>query len=59
MAFSILSTLAYCITWWAGYVRDYWLVLTIVELLIAFINVSVSSLHFSPMASGMAHEMSD
>ncbi|VDP11293.1 unnamed protein product [Heligmosomoides polygyrus] len=36
---SILSSLAYCIMWWAGDVRDYWMALTILEIIGVFINV--------------------
>ncbi|KAE9414296.1 hypothetical protein Angca_000936, partial [Angiostrongylus cantonensis] len=36
---SILSSLAYCIMWWAGDVRDYWMALTILEIIAVFINV--------------------
>nr|CDQ04509.1 Bm6216, isoform a [Brugia malayi] len=36
---SIICTLAYCIMWWSGDVRDYWLVLTILEMITIFINV--------------------
>uniref|UniRef100_A0A0K0G2W8 Uncharacterized protein n=1 Tax=Strongyloides venezuelensis TaxID=75913 RepID=A0A0K0G2W8_STRVS len=39
MLFSILSSLAYCITWWAGDVRDYWIVLTIIEIFGVVINL--------------------
>ncbi|MFH4977742.1 hypothetical protein AB6A40_004451 [Gnathostoma spinigerum] len=35
----ILCSLAYCITWWSGDVRDYWLVLTILVMLGVFINI--------------------
>ncbi|KAI1727018.1 hypothetical protein Ddc_04300 [Ditylenchus destructor] len=38
MASSILTSLAYCIMWWAGDVRDYWLVLTILEIFSVFLN---------------------
>ncbi|XGW15592.1 hypothetical protein V3C99_001224 [Haemonchus contortus] len=36
---SILTSLAYCIMWWAGDVRDYWMALTILEIIGVFINV--------------------
>ncbi|EYC17024.1 hypothetical protein Y032_0032g2624 [Ancylostoma ceylanicum] len=36
---SILASLAYCIMWWAGDVRDYWMALTILEIIAVFINV--------------------
>lgn len=36
---SILCSLAYCIIWWTGDVRDYWLVLTILEMIAVFINL--------------------
>ncbi|KJH44698.1 hypothetical protein DICVIV_09279 [Dictyocaulus viviparus] len=36
---SILSSLAYCIMWWAGDVRDYWMLLTVVEMITVFINI--------------------
>uniref|UniRef100_A0AAF5Q3X8 Uncharacterized protein n=2 Tax=Wuchereria bancrofti TaxID=6293 RepID=A0AAF5Q3X8_WUCBA len=39
MIASIICTLAYCIMWWSGDVRDYWLVLTILEMITIFINV--------------------
>ncbi|CAB3402856.1 unnamed protein product [Caenorhabditis bovis] len=39
MISSILSSLAYCIMWWAGDVRDYWLAITIIEIIIVFINI--------------------
>uniref|UniRef100_A0A914C092 Uncharacterized protein n=1 Tax=Acrobeloides nanus TaxID=290746 RepID=A0A914C092_9BILA len=39
MASSILTSLAYCIMWWTGDVRDYWLVLTIVEIFGVLVNV--------------------
>uniref|UniRef100_A0A0N4UQJ3 MARVEL domain-containing protein n=1 Tax=Dracunculus medinensis TaxID=318479 RepID=A0A0N4UQJ3_DRAME len=39
MLASILSSLAYCIMWWTGDVRDYWLVLTILEMITIFINI--------------------
>ncbi|KAI6181986.1 hypothetical protein M3Y99_01965600 [Aphelenchoides fujianensis] len=38
MLCSILTSLAYCITWWSGDVRDYWLVLTILEFFGVVIN---------------------
>ncbi|KAI6196583.1 hypothetical protein M3Y94_01126700 [Aphelenchoides besseyi] len=38
MLCSILTSLAYCITWWAGDVRDYWLVLTILQFFGVVIN---------------------
>ncbi|CAJ0580902.1 unnamed protein product, partial [Mesorhabditis spiculigera] len=39
MLSSILSSLAYCIMWWAGDVRDYWLALTIIEFIGVLINI--------------------
>uniref|UniRef100_A0A0K0CUG8 Anoctamin n=1 Tax=Angiostrongylus cantonensis TaxID=6313 RepID=A0A0K0CUG8_ANGCA len=33
------SSHAYCIMWWAGDVRDYWMALTILEIIAVFINV--------------------
>ena len=39
MIASILTSTAYCVMWWAGDVRDYWLVLTILEIFGVFINV--------------------
>jgi hypothetical protein len=39
MIASILNSTAYCVMWWAGDVRDYWLVLTILEIFGVFINV--------------------
>ncbi|EFO86707.1 hypothetical protein CRE_04850 [Caenorhabditis remanei] len=42
MISSILATLAYCIMWWCGDVRDYWLAITIIEIIVVFINVSFS-----------------
>uniref|UniRef100_A0A0N4ZNZ3 MARVEL domain-containing protein n=1 Tax=Parastrongyloides trichosuri TaxID=131310 RepID=A0A0N4ZNZ3_PARTI len=39
MLLSILSSLAYCITWWAGDVREYWVVLTIIEIFGVVINL--------------------
>uniref|UniRef100_A0A914Z082 Uncharacterized protein n=1 Tax=Panagrolaimus superbus TaxID=310955 RepID=A0A914Z082_9BILA len=39
MISSILTSTAYCVMWWAGDVRDYWLVLTILEIFGVFINV--------------------
>ena len=35
----ILTSLAYCIMWWCGDVRDYWLAITIIEIIGVFINV--------------------
>ncbi|CAD5212013.1 unnamed protein product [Bursaphelenchus okinawaensis] len=35
---TILTSLAYCITWWAGDVRDYWLVLTILVFFTIIVN---------------------
>lgn len=40
MLSSILATLAYCIMWWCGDVRSYWLAITIIEIIVVFINVS-------------------
>lgn len=40
MLSAILTSLAYCIMWWAGDVRDYWLALTILEIIGVIINVS-------------------
>uniref|UniRef100_A0A1I8BYD0 MARVEL domain-containing protein n=1 Tax=Meloidogyne hapla TaxID=6305 RepID=A0A1I8BYD0_MELHA len=39
MCASILTSIAYCIMWWAGDVRDYWLMLTIIEMFGVFLNV--------------------
>uniref|UniRef100_A0A0N5ALS9 MARVEL domain-containing protein n=1 Tax=Syphacia muris TaxID=451379 RepID=A0A0N5ALS9_9BILA len=39
MIASILCSLTYCIIWWTGDVRDYWLVLTILEMIGVFINL--------------------
>ncbi|VDK28249.1 unnamed protein product, partial [Gongylonema pulchrum] len=39
MIASILCSLTYCIMWWTGDVRDYWLILTILEMITIFINV--------------------
>ncbi|CAI2349221.1 unnamed protein product [Caenorhabditis sp. 36 PRJEB53466] len=39
MISSILATLAYCIMWWCGDVRDYWLAITIIEIIVVFINI--------------------
>nr|CAD2176517.1 unnamed protein product [Meloidogyne enterolobii] len=39
MCVSILTSLAYCIMWWAGDVRDYWLMLTIIEMFGVFLNI--------------------
>uniref|UniRef100_A0A914KT98 Uncharacterized protein n=1 Tax=Meloidogyne incognita TaxID=6306 RepID=A0A914KT98_MELIC len=39
MCASILTSLAYCIMWWAGDVRDYWLMLTIIEMFGVFLNI--------------------
>ncbi|CAI5445694.1 unnamed protein product [Caenorhabditis angaria] len=39
MISSILASLAYCIMWWAGDVRDYWLAITIIEIIVVFINI--------------------
>ncbi|KAM3722542.1 Inner membrane protein ALBINO3, chloroplastic [Dirofilaria immitis] len=39
MIASILCTLTYCIMWWSGDVRDYWLVLTILEMITVLINI--------------------
>uniref|UniRef100_A0A7E4WE09 MARVEL domain-containing protein n=1 Tax=Panagrellus redivivus TaxID=6233 RepID=A0A7E4WE09_PANRE len=36
---SILTSTAYCVMWWSGDVRDYWLVLTILEIFGVFVNV--------------------
>uniref|UniRef100_A0A914H1E5 Uncharacterized protein n=1 Tax=Globodera rostochiensis TaxID=31243 RepID=A0A914H1E5_GLORO len=38
MCASILTSFAYCVMWWAGDVRDYWLMLTIVEMFGVFLN---------------------
>uniref|UniRef100_A0AC35TRQ1 MARVEL domain-containing protein n=1 Tax=Rhabditophanes sp. KR3021 TaxID=114890 RepID=A0AC35TRQ1_9BILA len=38
MLSSILTTMAYCVLWWTGDVRDYWLAITIVETIAQFIN---------------------
>jgi hypothetical protein len=38
MSSSILTSLAYCIMWWSGDVRDYWLVLTILQIFAVFLN---------------------
>uniref|UniRef100_A0A1I7SWD8 Conserved plasma membrane protein n=2 Tax=Bursaphelenchus xylophilus TaxID=6326 RepID=A0A1I7SWD8_BURXY len=35
---AILTSLAYCITWWAGDVRDYWLALTIIVFFTILVN---------------------
>ncbi|PAV57198.1 hypothetical protein WR25_20714 isoform B [Diploscapter pachys] len=35
----ILTSLAYCIMWWCGDVRDYWLAITIIEIIGVFINI--------------------
>ncbi|KAK0416302.1 hypothetical protein QR680_012404 [Steinernema hermaphroditum] len=39
MIASIVMSMTYCIMWWTGDVRDYWLVLTILETIGAFINI--------------------
>ncbi|CAD6197381.1 unnamed protein product [Caenorhabditis auriculariae] len=39
MISSILATLAYCIMWWCGDVRDYWLAITIIEIIVVFVNI--------------------
>ncbi|KAL3107800.1 hypothetical protein niasHT_017032 [Heterodera trifolii] len=39
MCASILTSFAYCLIWWAGDVRDYWLLLTIVEMFGVLLNV--------------------
>ncbi|TKR77115.1 hypothetical protein L596_018144 [Steinernema carpocapsae] len=39
MISSIVMALAYCVMWWTGDVRDYWLVLTILETICAFVNI--------------------
>uniref|UniRef100_A0A915AKR8 Uncharacterized protein n=1 Tax=Parascaris univalens TaxID=6257 RepID=A0A915AKR8_PARUN len=39
MIASILTSLAYCIMWWTGDVRSYWLILTILELIGVLINL--------------------
>ncbi|KAF7640131.1 hypothetical protein Mgra_00000578 [Meloidogyne graminicola] len=39
MCASILTSLAYCIIWWAGDVRDYWLMLTIIEMFGVLLNI--------------------
>ncbi|CAB54315.1 Zinc finger protein [Caenorhabditis elegans] len=39
MLSSILATLAYCIMWWCGDVRSYWLAITIIEIIVVFINI--------------------
>uniref|UniRef100_A0AC35TXN4 Conserved plasma membrane protein n=1 Tax=Rhabditophanes sp. KR3021 TaxID=114890 RepID=A0AC35TXN4_9BILA len=36
---SMLFSLAYCIMWWCGDVRDYWVVLTIIEMIGVIINI--------------------
>lgn len=39
MIASVLTSTAYCVCWWSGDVRDYWLVLTILEIFGVFVNV--------------------
>ncbi|KHN73670.1 hypothetical protein Tcan_13088 [Toxocara canis] len=39
MIASILTSLAYCIMWWTGDVRSYWLILTILEIIVVLINL--------------------
>ncbi|KAE9547352.1 hypothetical protein FO519_009437 [Halicephalobus sp. NKZ332] len=39
MIISVLTSTAYCVCWWSGDVRDYWLILTILEVLGAFVNI--------------------
>ncbi len=41
MIIMILLCVAYCITWWIGPARGYWIALTLLEILFVFINVSV------------------
>uniref|UniRef100_A0A914XI85 Uncharacterized protein n=1 Tax=Plectus sambesii TaxID=2011161 RepID=A0A914XI85_9BILA len=36
---SILCSIAYCVMWWSGDVRGYWLVLTILEIFSVLINI--------------------
>uniref|UniRef100_A0A0K0FZU1 Uncharacterized protein n=1 Tax=Strongyloides venezuelensis TaxID=75913 RepID=A0A0K0FZU1_STRVS len=38
MISSILTSTAYCIIWWVGDVRDYWLAITICLIILQFIN---------------------
>jgi hypothetical protein len=38
---SILCSIAYCVMWWSGDVRGYWLVLTILEIFSVLINVRI------------------
>uniref|UniRef100_A0A0K0DW61 MARVEL domain-containing protein n=1 Tax=Strongyloides stercoralis TaxID=6248 RepID=A0A0K0DW61_STRER len=38
MISSILTSTAYCIMWWVGDVRDYWLAITICLIILQFIN---------------------
>jgi len=39
MAVMVLICLAYCITWWIGYIRGYWVVLSLIEILCVFVNL--------------------
>ncbi|CEF66934.1 Hypothetical protein SRAE_2000160000 [Strongyloides ratti] len=38
MISSVLTSTAYCIIWWVGDVRDYWLAITICLIILQFIN---------------------
>uniref|UniRef100_A0A0N4ZUH5 MARVEL domain-containing protein n=1 Tax=Parastrongyloides trichosuri TaxID=131310 RepID=A0A0N4ZUH5_PARTI len=35
---SVLTSVAYCIMWWVGDVRDYWLAITICLIILQFVN---------------------
>jgi hypothetical protein len=40
MVVMILICVAYCITWWIGYIRGYWIFLTLIEIVGVFVNVT-------------------